>query len=171
MWLRYKCFMVDENLNIYNLKGKKLTPFKGSDGYLQVATRYNQGRNKKGLYHIRVHRLFAELFIDNPNGYKYVNHKDSDKTNVYDLSNLEWCTNSMNVKHGWDSGNRTHKNNTAVAVYDQDGNLLKVCKSIREVASNFPVDRHKVARILKGEYVNHYPYKFEYTKVQRLLKG
>ena len=34
-------------------------------------------------------------------------HIDSDKTNN-SLDNLEWCTNSHNVQHGWDSGNNRY---------------------------------------------------------------
>lgn len=155
----YKGFYVDDDFNIYSLRGNKIKPFVGSDGYMQV----EQHRpNNGGLYHIRVHRLFAELFVPNPNGYKYVNHKDSNKLNN-SIANLEWCTNSMNVKHGWDSGNRTHKNNTKVDVFD-NGEYIATCKSIREVGKRFHVDRHKVARILKGERDNYYNYSFEYAK-------
>lgn len=154
----YKGFLVDDDLDIYSARGVKLKPFIGSDGYMQV----EQRRNGNGPhYHVRVHRLFAELFIPNPNGYKYVNHIDSNKLNN-SLDNLEWCTNSMNVKHGWDSGNRTHRNRTKVAVY-KDGELLDICDSIRQVGERFRVDRHKVARILKGQYENHYEYTFEYA--------
>jgi len=44
------------------------------------------------------HRLTAIHFIDNPNNYKEVNHKDFDRGNCK-WDNLEWCTHSYNVKH------------------------------------------------------------------------
>lgn len=162
----YKGFYVDDDLNIYSSKGTKLKPFVGTDGYYQV----QQRRPDNGkAYHIRVHRLYAILFIPNPHGYKYVNHIDSNKLNC-SLSNLEWCTNSRNVKHGWESGNRTHRNRTKVNVL-LDGVLLAECNSIREVGERFHVDRHKVARILKGELVNHYKYTFEYAKSQTTIQS
>ena len=155
----YKGFLVDDDFNIYNSRtGRKLTPFIGSDGYYQVSRRVEDGHG----YHIRVHILYANCFIPNPENLKYVNHKDSNKLNL-ELSNLEWCTNSYNVKHGWDSGNRTHKNKTKVLVVDKtDMNIRYEFNSIREVGENLKVDRHKVARILKGEITNHYDYLFSY---------
>ena len=161
----YEGFFVDEELNIYNKKGMKITPFLGTDGYMHIRRRLPDGKYK----YMRAHRLYAILFIPNPNNYKYVNHKDSDKTNN-SLENLEWTTNSVNVKHGWDSGNRTHKNNTHVDVY-LDGEYVGTWTSIRKLSSELKLDRHKVARILKGELKNCYKFSFSYSEVKRLSKG
>lgn len=153
----YKGFLVDDDFNIYNSRtGNIVTPFVGTDGYYQVSRRDENGDSK----HIRVHVLFANLFIDNPNNYKYVNHIDSNKLNN-SLDNLEWCTNSYNVYHGWHSGNRTHKNRTKVVAIKDD--WRKEYPSIRALGEDLHVDRHKVARILKGEIENHYDYVFDYV--------
>ena len=45
-----------------------------------------------------LHILMAKVFLPNPSGKPYVNHKDCDKTNA-NLDNLEWCTPSENTIH------------------------------------------------------------------------
>ena len=156
----YDGFLVDDDLNIYSKRsGKKLTPFIGSDGYEHVGYRVGNRKSHKN----RVHVIFAHCFIPNPSNYKYVNHIDSDKLNN-SLENLEWCTNSYNVKHGWDSGNRTHKNNTKVEVKTLDNVFIGAYKSIRECARELNLDRHKIARVLKGELREDYlGYLFSYS--------
>lgn len=51
-------------------------------------------------YYLFIHRLVAELFVDNPNPDKftYVNHIDGNKKNNI-FYNLEWCNISMNTEH------------------------------------------------------------------------
>lgn len=156
----YNGFLVDENLNFYNSRtGRTVTPHQGSDGYMQVTRRLADQRT----VHERVHVILAYCFIPNPNNYKYINHKNSDKTDNR-LENLEWCTNAYNVRHGWDNGNRTHKNNTSVRVTNTEGNVQNFT-SIREAGRCLHMDRHKIARVLKGELKSDYfeNYRFEYV--------
>ena len=63
-------------------------------GYCDIAIRIN-GKRKK----FYIHRLVAEAFIPNPNNYNIVNHKDENPNNNH-VDNLEWCTQSYNIKHG-----------------------------------------------------------------------
>jgi hypothetical protein len=45
-----------------------------------------------------VHRLVAEHYIDNPHKKDYGNHIDKNRLNC-DSKNLEWVTNSENIRH------------------------------------------------------------------------
>ena len=67
-------------------------------GYPAVTLRKNN-KPKKWL----VHRLVAFAFIPNPKNYKEINHIDyNPKNSLY--TNLEWCSRSHNVKHGYANG-------------------------------------------------------------------
>lgn len=71
-------------------QGKIMTPTDNGHGY-QVLILRKGGR--KSNY---VHRIVAEAFVDNPNGYPVINHLDHDRTNNR-ADNLEWTTQKENV--------------------------------------------------------------------------
>jgi len=47
---------------------------------------------------MKVHRLVALTYLDNPNNYPEINHKDGNRYNNH-YSNLEWCTQEQNNNH------------------------------------------------------------------------
>lgn len=70
-----------------------------STGYMVVNLEGDDGRR----YVKGVHVLVAEAFIPNPENKRLVNHKDTDKTNNR-VWNLEWATDSENMKHAFANG-------------------------------------------------------------------
>ncbi len=80
-----------------------LKPCVNNCGYFRVRL-FGRGGKTRRLF---VHRLIAELFVPNPNGYKIVNHIDANKANNA-ASNLEWCTQKQNIKHSHEMG-RQHR--------------------------------------------------------------
>ena len=71
--------------NTKKRKEKILKPRKVKCGYLIIGL-YQQGKRKDYL----IHRLVGQHFIENPNNFQELNHKDEDKTNNC-VSNLEYC--------------------------------------------------------------------------------
>lgn len=73
-------------------KIKYLKPAKNNKGYYQVQL-WKNGI----LKNFKIHRLVANAFIENPNNYPQINHKDENKTNNK-VENLEWCDNRYNKR-------------------------------------------------------------------------
>jgi hypothetical protein len=71
-----------------------LKPFPHRDGYELVKLCKNS--NEKT---VKVHRLVAESFLNNPRDLPEVNHKDENKGNN-NSDNLEWCTRCYNNNYG-----------------------------------------------------------------------
>lgn len=110
---------------------KVLSPVQDKTGYYRVHLR-RDGRDKR----LSVHRLVAMAFVENPNMYKYVNHKDENKTNN-NASNLEWCTLKYNTNYGTAVQRRRNtfvkKYGRPVDRYDMDGNFIKHYDCTRSV--------------------------------------
>ena len=92
--------------------------------------------NKKSTS-IAIHILVARHFIDNPNNYPEVNHKDCNRKNNQ-VDNLEWCTHQQNVEHSKQLGhyktksgcdNPNYKNDTLKIKYKNNPTLAKINNS------------------------------------------
>lgn len=76
------------------VKGKQLTPILNCYGYFRVNLCNSEGRKSKFI-----HQLVCSAFLDNPNNYNQINHKDETRTNN-NLDNLEWCDAKYNANYG-----------------------------------------------------------------------
>ena len=80
--------------NVRNsLTGHILSPGLSQGYYYVVLCRHGNRCNKQ------VNRLVAEAFIDNPENYPIVHHKNEIKTDNF-VDNLQWCTYSYNNTYG-----------------------------------------------------------------------
>ena len=88
---------------IVHYEGRVLTHTFDTRGYHGV-TLCKEHKQRR----VRVHRLVAEAFVDNPDGKPHVNHLDENKDNNH-ASNLEWCTPAEN--DAWGTRNERCKKN------------------------------------------------------------
>lgn len=121
----------------YNKTGKEkvLIPHKLSNGYLGI----NLYDNDKKSCYLLIHRLVAQAFLPNPNGYRIINHKDENRSNN-SVNNLEWCSYKYNLNYGNRNSKLSSKlrNNplicTPVLQYSISEKLIKEFPSIAEAA-------------------------------------
>ena len=120
---------------IKNLKtNKTLKALIKKDGYARVNLYKNDEMNS-----IRIHRIVAETFIENPYNYKVINHKDENKQNN-SVENLEWCNIEYNLQYS---------KNKPVLQYDLKGNFIKEWNSIIEAKRE--VGDIKISECCKGK--------------------
>ena len=95
------------------------------------------------------HRLIARTFLDNPQGYKQINHKDGNKTNN-SVDNLEWCDSSYNNTHAYLLGLNDHES-LKVSIYQLDKNyrIVRVYESISEAKKITGIAN--INKVLSGE--------------------
>lgn len=80
---------------------------------------------------IKLHRIVAEMFLINPNGYKHINHKDENPGN-FDINNLEWCTQQYNNNYGSHGEKIAKTLGVPIVQLDPCGNLIKIWNSTKE---------------------------------------
>lgn len=89
-------------------------------------------RNNKGVKFL-VHRLVAEAFLPNPNGFPIINHIDKNTSNN-SVENIEWCTYKYNTTYDNASEKRAEKTRKAVRQYTLDGEFIAEYKSVTEAS-------------------------------------
>ena len=120
----------------------------GSNGkYLKVHLVAKNGKIKQEL----VHRLVALAFLDNPQGFPQVNHKDKNKLNNC-VDNLEWCTNRYNTIHA-----------IGKAIYCVE--LDKEFDCIQTAATELNLDRGNISRCCSGKRKTCGGYHWRYCDV------
>lgn len=130
--------------------GKILKSHGNRDGYLKVLL-YNDGKHKWNYIHI----IVAQSFIQNPNNYTIVHHKDGNEQNNY-VENLEWIDE--------DTHRRLHaeEQSKMVAQYDfNTGELIAIWESASECARNGYNQGH-VSACCRGEEKQHKGSKWSY---------
>ena len=128
--------------------------FVDTDGYETVIL---NGEKRK------VHILIAEEHVPNPEGKKYVIHKDGNKLNN-NLSNLEWCSNQQNTQHAYNNNLFKSTYRCSIIATNKETGEEKEYRSIRSCAKDLNINRKTLTSILKEEKNNNYNYHFRYKE-------
>lgn len=114
-----------------------MKPAKDNGGYLRTVLIRDDGK-----YHtVKIHRIIAKTFIDNPERKATVNHKDFNKQNN-NVNNLEWMTNKENTQHAIDNGKfyfMTYEQQQSGAIMrgELNGHSLLNEKKVKEIREKF----------------------------------
>jgi hypothetical protein len=77
----------------YSKPPKQLKPFSDSCGYARIKL-YKNGKG----YTLKIHRLVAQTYIENPENLPCINHKNKIR-NDNRIENLEWCDPQYNNEY------------------------------------------------------------------------
>ena len=149
------------NLGNVRSERKVLKQLKRRHGYLSVFLYDRKGGYKQAS----VHRLVAEAFIPNPNGYEEVNHKDECKANNK-AANLEWCSHKQNNSYGTrgkriGAANTNGKRSKPIIALDELGNVVMRFPSLNEATRQGYNQSNVCLAIRKG--VKRYGYFWKFS--------
>ena len=128
-------------------------------GHLTVALSKGRGKGKpKSMY---IHRLVALAFLENPENFPLVNHKDGNPKNN-NVENLEWCTYSQNILHGYRSNGRRTPFEMKVMAIDDNGEVVMSFRSMADAGKLFNVTAGSINSAVKrkGKSVGYYWVKY-----------
>lgn len=145
-------YAVTRDGRVYSfISDKFIKSSKNNSGYEGV-TLYSNGVSSSYL----VHRMVAEVYLENPHDYPCVNHLDGDKDNN-NVSNLEWCTYSENNNHALSTGLRDVSNSL---VYE-DTLTHKIFQAVMDgwrlidIAETYGLSKSNVRHILYSGHYDH----------------
>jgi hypothetical protein len=93
-----------------------------------------------------LHRIIAEIFIENPEKKEQVNHKDGNKVNN-SIKNLEWVTNQENQIHKFQNG-LGNNFTRAIVQYDLQMNQINHYHSISEASRLLNIGKTNIQGVL-----------------------
>lgn len=109
-------------------------------------------------YRFSIHKLVAIHFLDNPNKYNIVNHKDENKLNNK-VDNLEWCDIKYNVLYSNNNIKASIARSNPIKMIDNNG-IESIYKSISECARKNNLDATAISKRINNIANCYSNYKF-----------
>lgn len=130
-------------------------------GYKTVSL-YKNGKTQRKT----VHRLVADAFIPNPFNFPQINHIDENKENN-SVSNLEWCTPSVNNLKYHQNHPNEKKNGKRKRFHifqlTVDGNIVKEWENFRQIFLETGMSDWSISECCRGNRKTAYGYKWQYA--------
>jgi hypothetical protein len=160
---------------IRNNKSGKIMKNSIKSGYYNISL-----INENNYKTLKVHRLVALAFIENPENKSDVNHKDKNKLHN-SISNLEWMTRKENNIHRCNGLKNTCNTNKVVIRIDKNTNeILEQYNSIEDAGfwafnngytKTIHAGRNSIGNCLKGLSKLAYKFKWEYNNTNDDLEN
>lgn len=119
---------------------------------------------------MRVHRMVALAFIDNPDNKPYVNHINGNRSDN-NVENLEWVTPSENTQHAVNTGLFKSGRARAVIQYNLNGEQMATFESATEAARQTGGSQSKITMCCRRQRdsANDYQWRY-YDDIQDVQK-
>ncbi len=157
-------------IKTFNWKNKKteaiMKPHIDGCGYLRTMLK----RDSDGEIHtIKVHRIIGITFIPNPENKPQINHKNGIRSDNRAI-NLEWVTNSENIKDSFAKGRSSNlgsKNPAATVteeqvieirknyVYHRKNQYDRRGETLQQIANRYGTSRNIIKMIISGRTWKH----------------
>lgn len=115
------------------------------NGY-HTTSLYKNGKTVTKL----IHRMVAEAFVDNPYGYKEINHKDENKNNNC-ADNLEWCTRKYNQNFGSCISRGSEKQSKRILQFSLDGTFIGAYVRAHSIEKKLGLSRGVIGKCCRLE--------------------
>lgn len=149
---------------IQNKKTGLYLKYSTNSGGYSVVYLYGECHKRKGF---KVHRIVCTAFKGNPENLPQVNHINMNKKDNR-IDNLEWCTQSYNIKHSFVNGGREHNKkmllmatHKEVLCKDMEGNVIKKYFSLSEASRETGCNISNISACCHGKIKSLGGYRWE----------
>lgn len=153
-------YEISNHGNCRRVGKRNIAPKIERNGYV----RYHLSKDNKPTT-ILAHRAVAIAFIDNPNGYQTVNHKDENKSNNR-VDNLEWRDMHYQNTYGLGATKRNKFKEKPVLQFSKSGEFIKRFDSVKKAAEELKLNESSIHCVCKGtrRYKSTGGYVFKYEE-------